>query len=97
MSMLAYQNRCILGELDRGAPAAMPFRSHFPPTGHYLQLMAERTAERTGSARNRADTVERHNLIASGWFGLTGSLCVRRIAPGVERVVCAPIPRLGKV
>jgi hypothetical protein len=38
MSMLAYQNRCNSGDLDRGAPAAMPFRSHFPPTGHYLQL-----------------------------------------------------------
>ena len=31
--MLAYQNRCALNDLDRRAPAAMPFRSRLPPRG----------------------------------------------------------------
>jgi hypothetical protein len=39
------------------------------------------------SERNSADTVDSHNLIATGWFRPTGNLCVRRIAPRAEHVV----------
>jgi hypothetical protein len=55
-----------------------------------------RKAERTDGARNNSSQVGRHNPLSSGRFGLTSRFCDRRIAPRVERVVYASIPRLGK-
>jgi hypothetical protein len=59
-------------------------------------MRAER-AEWTGGARNSAGSVERHNLLTSGWFGLTDDLCIRRIARGAEQIGYAPILQLAKV
>ena len=42
-----------------------------------------RRGKRKGSERNRADPIDRHNLLQSNRLGLRGSLRIRQIAPRV--------------